>query len=119
MGEFNYSDPKILRAAGDAIREEATKWDTMSTDMAKVASSTTQLSLTPLAFAVADPWAGPAVSIDQFSVYQDVHELLCSLFDGAATEFAQLGKALRVMATEYEKSDERAYIDIRGIYKAR
>jgi len=118
MGEFDYYDSKILQVAGDAIREEATKWDDMARDMRKVAETAKQLSLTPGAFMVADPWAGPAVSIDQFKIYDDVHKLLCSLFDGATTEFAQIGNALRAIAGEYEKSDERTYIDISKIYKA-
>ncbi|AVT30032.1 hypothetical protein C6361_11595 [Plantactinospora sp. BC1] len=118
MGDFEYYDSNILRVAGDAIREEAAKWDKMSGDMANVAGATKQLWLTPVAFAVADPWAGPAVAIDDFAIYNDVHKLLCSLLDGAATEFGQLGDALRTMAGEYEKSDERSYINISKIYKA-
>ena len=117
-GDLDYYAPNILRAAGAAIREEAGKWDRLSGDMRKIADSTKQLWLTPSAFAVADPWAGPAVSIDQFSIYTDVHKLLCSLFDGATTEFAQLGGALRRMAAEYEKSDARTYINLTNIYKA-
>ncbi|MFF5288878.1 hypothetical protein [Paractinoplanes globisporus] len=117
-GDFDYYAPNILRAAGDAIRKEAHKWDDMSGDMGKVASSAKDLWLTPAAFMVADPWAGPAVSIDQFAAYEQVHKLLTSLFDGAVTEFGQIGDALRKNATEYERSDERSYIDISKIYEA-
>lgn len=118
MGEFDYYDGKILHAAGEAIRAEGDKWGDMSADMAKVAKTTKELWLTPAAFMVADPWAGPAVSIDQFKIYDDVHKMLCSLFDGAVAEFAQLDKVLHTLASEYEKSDERTYINISGIYKA-
>ncbi|AGZ42911.1 hypothetical protein [Actinoplanes friuliensis] len=118
MGEFDYYDGKILHVAGDAIRAEGDKWKDMSGDMAKVAETTKTLWLTPGAFMVADPWAGPAVSVDQFKIYDDVHQLLCSLFDGATAEFAQLDKALHKLAKEYEESDERTYINISDIYKA-
>jgi uncharacterized protein YukE len=117
-GDYDYYSPQALRAAGNAIREEAKKWDGMSDDMAKVASSAKDLWLTPVAFMVADPWAGPAVAADQFVAYNEVQKMLCSLFDGAVTEFGQLGDALRKNATEYEKSDERSYINISDIYKA-
>jgi hypothetical protein len=117
-GDFDYYDPKILRVAGDAIRKEADKWDDMSGDMRQVRDSAKELWLSPTAFMVADPWAGPAVSIDQFAAYEGVHKLLCSLFDGATVEFRQIGDALRKNATEYEKSDERSYINISKIYEA-
>lgn len=109
---------RTLRAAGDAIRALAGKWDTMSDDMEKAAGTIEQLSLTPFAFAVADQWAGPPVSIDQFSIYNDVHQMLCSLLDGGAVEFGQIGNALRTLAAEYERADEGAYINLNKIYSA-
>jgi hypothetical protein len=112
------TDERALRAAGDAIRALAGKWDTMAGDMKKVSGTIDQLWLTPLAFAVADQWAGPPVSIDQFSIYNDVHKMLCSLLSGAAVEFGQIGNALRILATEYERADEGAYINLNKIYSA-
>jgi hypothetical protein len=115
-GDFDYYDPGILRVAGDAIRAEGAKWDGMARDMGTVASTMKELWLSPTAFMVADPWAGPAVSVDQFRIYDDVHTLLCDQVDGATTEFAELAEVMPKLAAEYEKSDERSYISLNKIY---
>lgn len=113
MGDGN---EEAIRYAGDGIRQLGKMWEGMSHDMSKIAATTKELWLTPAAFMVADPWAGPQVSVDEFRIYEDVHQLLCKQFDEATTEFAELAAVMPKLADAYENTDARRAIDINKIY---
>ena len=68
---------------------------------------------TPSAFFIGD-----ANTLIHWKAYQDFHNFMVSVLNGAVIEFEQVGEALRHIADEYDRADEIISLDLNTIYKA-
>ncbi|GGM49868.1 hypothetical protein ACFFX1_20280 [Dactylosporangium sucinum] len=109
--EFDYGSPAAIRAARQAIRAEAARWDDAGERMTAVRAATAGLGLSPLGFAVADvPDTG------QWRVYEEMRAHLAGLFGDAAAEFHGIAAALRACAERYSAADLGAVADLAAVW---
>ena len=104
---------KDLEVITDALRDEGKKWLAMSDSIAEVKTAAEQLHLEPSAFFIGD-----ASVVLHAGAYRDFHTFMVRIFNGAVTEFDQIGAALRRIADEYDRADEVISLDLDKIYRA-
>ncbi|MET7397947.1 hypothetical protein ABZS66_31105 [Dactylosporangium sp. NPDC005572] len=109
--EFDYGAPAAIRAARDAIRAEAARWDDAGERMRAVRTATEGLGLSPFGFAVAD-----VADTGQWRVYEEMRAHLGALCGDAAAEFHGIAAVLRVCADRYTAADRDAVTDLTAVW---
>ncbi|MET8197984.1 hypothetical protein [Micromonospora taraxaci] len=102
-----------LNVITDALRTEGGKWLQLSDSATAVKGAAEGLSLDASAFYIGDVNAGVHAA-----AYRDFHAFMVGILAGAATEFEQVGEALRRVADAYDRADEVISLDLNTIYKA-
>ncbi|MFI6273129.1 hypothetical protein [Micromonospora zamorensis] len=102
-----------LNVITDALRTEGGKWLQLSDSATAIKGAAERLSLDASAFYIGDANAGV-----HSAAYRDFHAFMVAIFAGAATEFEQVGEALRRVADAYDQADEVISLDLNTIYEA-
>ena len=92
-----------------AVRQEATKWDGFTEEVAPVHVAAQNASLGPFAFFVADPTGGLLPQFDagvHYVCYKGYVSYMEQLLAGAEAEFPQIADALIKIATAYEQAEK-------------
>ncbi|WP_238013213.1 hypothetical protein KZZ52_28265 [Dactylosporangium sp. AC04546] len=109
--EFDYGAPAAIRAARDAIRAEAARWDDAAERMRATKTAVAGLGLSPLGFAVAD-----VADTGQWRVYEEMRAHLGTLCGAAAAEFHAIAAVLRACADRYTAADLDAVTDLAAVW---
>lgn len=83
----------------NAMRADATKWQTASDAMHGAAGTARGLTLGDTQFGLADAAQGCKAA------YSSIQDKVAGLFDGADAEFEKVAKVLKASADTYEKED--------------
>ncbi|MCZ7375300.1 hypothetical protein [Micromonospora sp. WMMC250] len=102
-----------LNVITDSLRDEGSKWLTLSDRVAAIKVAAEQLHLDPSAFFIGD-----ANVLIHSLAYNDFHNFMVTILSGAVTEFEQVGEALRHIADEYDRADEVISLDLNEIFRA-
>ncbi|MEU7800744.1 hypothetical protein AB0B10_15880 [Micromonospora arborensis] len=102
-----------LNVITDALRTEGGKWLRLSDSASAIKGTVEGLSLDASAFYIGDVNTGV-----HSAAYGDFHAFMVTILAGAATEFEQVGEALRRVADAYDRADEVISLDLNTIYKA-
>lgn len=106
MTDYNYFSKEAVAAGTENLREAAKRWYDYSDRMAAVATQAKSMSLDQSAFSVVvDEPVGSVVSSDLVGAYNKMFGFLSQAFTDAATDFDQMGKALKENADWYEHVD--------------
>ena len=95
----------------DALRQEAKKWLELSDAMQTITGNVGRLTLDESAF-----WCGDPISVAVAPVYTYYQQFVQARCGEGATEFADIGGALRRAADAYEGSDQVSAATLTKIY---
>lgn len=100
-----------LEVITEAVYEEGGKWFKLADRAADIQRQVAGLELDDSAFFIGD-----ANVLLHSDAYRNFQSFLMGVLGGAATEFEQIGEALRRMADEYDRADEVISLNLDQIY---
>lgn len=98
----------------EAVEVEGKKWNDLSDHMTPIKRSVDLLELHESSF-----YIGMLTIVDaaiHAASHKSFQAFMSKALGGAATEFDQLGDALKKIAAEYDRTDEIGYINLNAIF---